>query len=371
MLNRLRQMANEPVSTRWVDSLVGFALVIWTFGQIVFIHSNISLMDAVVDNGIGQFHQAITVGCLVAALACRGINFKPMGMVALFCALFATLTVWRRANDPHLIVTLLLIVAAKDMDIATLARRYVIGAIAGLLVVCLSVSLGFIKFSVFVGARTYDFAYAFRDASMLPCLLFSVLIGLFLGNEDAKMWRFLAAACVAVTLVELLLGVGFLAVLPLALACGLYVCEVRQDVWKRLMGEPVWRWTVALLPLGLFCVSHDWTKFFGLPAAGGALGSAIGTYGYGACACFAVLYVRSVLLMDSSKRSYLMMLCLAFSVVMLLYMRPSLYLEFNCAYLMLVFGMAGSVPLMPGFVRQSAEQTDRRVRGCDDAEARK
>lgn len=364
MFDRIRQLVNEPVSDRWVNPLVGFALFVWTFGQIVFVHSNVSLLPFVVDNGIAQFHQAITVGCLVAALACRGMDFRPMGVVGLFCALFAALTVWRQAHDPHLIVMLLLVIAAKDMDVSVLARRYVYGAFVGLLVVCVCVLCGAVSKNAFVVQDSLVAAYGFRNVMYVPCLLFSLPMGILMGMRDAKLWRYVIAACLAGALVEALLGAVVLAILLLLLAGGAFVRETRPGLWLRAMRGPSWRWLVALLPLALFCLCNDGAKFFGFPAMSGALTGVLGTYGYGACACFAVLYVRSVLLMDSSGRSFTAMTCCVVCAVALLYVKPTINLEFNCVYLVLVYGVSGSSRLMPGLAYDTMGTAQARDRGA-------
>lgn len=347
MFERLREMANEPISNRGVDLLVSCALAIWTFGQIVFVHSTIGTLPFVVSNGIAQFHQALVAGCLVAALASRHLNLKPSGIVALFGGLFATVAVWRKASQPHLIVLLLFAIAAQGMDFRRLVRWYVASALAGILVACGSAVVGLMPTNVLLDATDFEVGYGFATKGVLACLLFSVLVGLALGSRDESAWRRTAIACALYVPVALVvLGSTHVAVLTVAFAACAYAGACRRDVVDLVASRQAWRWAVAVFPLVAFCMTLDAPKYFGFPALKGGYSTLVGTYGYGALLCVGVLYVRAVLLVRRAPWSFLALCaCVLFSLL-LAYNKAGLYLECNCTLLLLAQGTGSSRHLM-------------------------
>ena len=335
--------ANEPVSSRWIDGLVSFALVVWTFGQVVFAYSFVAQIPSVAKLDIAQMHQAITAGCLVASLASRGFDLRPRGMALLFLALFATLTVWRIDGDARPIVILLFAVVTRGMNLSRLARRYVVGLLSGTTVVAVWALLSdTMTFALSSTDGAFVPTFGFIDAGVVAALVFSLPPAIALGSRDARAWIPLSAICVLAAVVEaLVLRAAFLGVLLIgfAVVATLYGTRPRRVVPVIRLA---WvRWGIALLPIVLFCLCNDGTKFFGFPPLQGGYASLTNTYGFGAYGCIALAYVYSVLLCGCTGRDFLALCaCVMFAFGLMTTVLP-LYLEFNCTLLLLSQGLAG------------------------------
>ena len=348
MFERLKEMANEPVSDRWVDALVRCALALWTFGQIVFVHSAMGELPWVVDAGIAQLFQACVGGCLVAALACRGFGFRPASVVIMFCALVVAVSVWRKVGDLHLIVLLLFVLVARGMDLRSLFRCYVYSAIAGMLVVCGSSVLGMAATRVFLHVDGYAVSYGFSSDGAFGSILLSVLVGMVLGSREAPSWHGVVLLSVLSAIVALVvLGSAFVALLAIVFAVCVCVHAHLPDVVHSIAVRPEWHWLVAVAPVVLLCVIADGTKLFKLPATVGAYELGVGLYGYGALVCLLLMYVRSILLLGASGWSFLALCgCVLFSLLLVCEQTP-LFMECNCTLLLLSRGMSSLGRPMP------------------------
>lgn len=324
----------EPVSERWVDTMLCVALALWTFGQICMAHSTIAGLPLVAGAHLDKIHQAIVAGCLVAALACREYEFEPLELVLLGLALFATVSVWRANGDAHLIVLLLFAVTAAGMDPHRLARWYVGGALAGLVMVLVMQSVGASALVATLQWPHYVSAYGFSELYHLPYLLFSVLVGIVLGTEDSGSWFdvavsvvcVLAAAILYVTLhavrvsASLVLFGGFIVLRP-----------YRPRLVHEVMSHKGARWFVVLLPLVLFCLASDGSKFYGLTMFKGGYSRLIKSYGYGSLICMYVLYARGVLRLKATRTDQVLLVACALFALLLTAERLPLYMEFDCA----------------------------------------
>lgn len=336
------------VSELFLDRLVGFALAVWTCGQLVFAHSTVGQSSFIQDNGIAQFHLAIVIGCLITVLSARSLKFTPLGNIALFCGLLATITVWRKTGDTLPIALFLLVLAAKDMDISFLAQYYLVGAFAGLAGVLLCSALGLSQSIATFGEGHQLMHLGFYSTTALWSLMLSMCMALSFTLRDRRHCPIVAALCLAYAIVSLLLTHAFLPSLLMIVVAIYTVVNARMPEFAtHLLADPLCRFAIAVLPLALLYLATDGQRFFGLVQSGDGLASAVQRFGIAVVVCIALLYFRAALLARPTPTVITLLIYSAlFSLCMLTASAP-FYLEFNCSLLVLGQGFRNHARLMP------------------------
>lgn len=343
-LQRLLQRAEEPVPPEWVDRMVCFALMVWTFGEIVFARSLIGDLDVVKASGLGVLHQAMTGGLLVAALACKELKVNRPVLLGLGCALFSAVVLWRSKSNPEPLVLVLMLVVGSDISLRRLARCYAMSALVGMLVAMLFSCLGISGSLDALVGETFVPTFGFKEQGIFGHLVLSVSVGIALGTSDPRLQRALAAVdLVGAAFLFVLVRAKIVALFVAALGVGIFLCgrAVRQE-WFADARRPL-HWAVALAPLALFCISYDAPKFLSLAMLKGSYGSLVGKYGYLALICLYVCYVCGVLRCGRARHDYLTLYaCLLFALLLTRSALP-MQLELNCTLLVLTQALSGPV----------------------------
>ena len=340
---RLRERAEEPMTQRGIEILVGVALAVWVFGQLVFSYSTfaqvyrISLMD------ISKFHQAIAAGCLIAAVASKNIRLRPAEIVAIFVALFATLTVWRRGGDTRPVILLLFLIVSTDLDLSRLARFFVAGAILAFILVLGVAAIGrsATRFAITEGSLTS--AYGFDRPETLAFALLGTLGALPLGWKKQLSWTHFYVLCLVGAVTTLLvLHQLSVTVLMVGLACIVALPALRPTLPEAATQSTLFRWAMALLPVALFFIINDGAKFYNLPFPKGGFTNCVGAYGFLVPALIAGLHVRTLITHDDQHPEWLeMALPIPYMLAFIVSINP-LFLEFNCTLLLLARGVSPS-----------------------------
>lgn len=342
-VKRLLALGEMPIQKQWVDTMLCVALAVWTFGQIVMVGSTIASLPLVVTYHLGAVHQAVVAGCLIAAFACGSYDFSPRELVILAFGLFGSMTAWRKGGDVHVVALLLFAITIGGIDVRRLARWYVASALAGLLVTMVSQGLGISAHVASLQGAKYVSGYGFIEFPSLSYLLFSIVIGIVLvaGELDGMRSAATAVACV-VSAGSLYVALHAVRVAAAFMMLGTFVVlrQLRPQLVRAVISSEVTRWFVALLPLLLFCLAFDGSMFYGLTAFEGGYTGLIWSYGYASLICLYFLYARGVLRLGSTSTDQLLLVaCVAFALL-LMGERLPMYLEFDCALLVLARGLA-------------------------------
>lgn len=333
------------MTQRGIETLVGVALAVWVFGQLVFSYSTFSQLYRISLLDISKFHQAIAAGCLIAAVASKSIRLRPAEIVAIFVALFATLTVWRRGGDARPVILLLFLVVSTDLDISRLARFFVAGALAAFVLVLGMAAIGksATRFAALEGGLTS--AYGFDRPETLSFAHLGVLGALPLGWKKQLSWQHYGVLCLAGALVTLLvLHQPFVAVLMVGLACLVALPALRPEISDAAAQSTIFRWVVALLPVALFFIINDGMKFYNLPFPKGGFVNCVGTYGFLAPALIAGFHARAQIARGDQLPGWIeLTLPIPYLLAFVISMNP-LFLEFNCTLLLLARGISPTTP---------------------------
>lgn len=200
----LRDVLSKPVSSGVLEIITGIALALWVFGQIVFSRSFLAGQEWVVSSHVLSAFDAVAVGCLIAALASSGFDFKPAGVAALFGLLLSVIFVWSRNGDAHLVVLTLFLVATSGMDLRRLIRFGACAVVAGLVVgLCLSLVLlagdsGFTVGDALSGELS--FGHPRVVANLLLCVLLALAVSGARGSLVRKVVIFACVICAVLSL---------------------------------------------------------------------------------------------------------------------------------------------------------------------------
>lgn len=341
-LQSLLKRAEEPVPHEWIDRMVCIALMVWTFGEIVFTHSLVGDLDVVRANGLGVLHQALTGGLLIAALTCKKLDVERPTLVVLGCALFSTVVLWRAKGDAGPLVLVLMLVVGGSVDLRLLARCYALSAVVGMLVAMLCSCLGISgALDALVGA-VFVPTFGFKEQGVFGYLILSTSVGIALGTANARLRLALAAVdIVGAGLLFVFVRAKIVALFVAALSGGIVLCErVPRLRWLNGVHRKLC-WGVALVPLALFCLSNDAPEFLSLSMFQGSYGSLVGMYGYTVLLCLYLCYVCGVLRCSCAHYDYLMLYaCLLFAFLLTRGTLP-MELEFNCTLLVLTRALSG------------------------------
>ena len=332
---------SKPISSHALEIFVGIVLALWVFGTIAFKQSVISSTDWAAAIKPYSFLLALTAGCLVASLACKGIDFELAGAVGLCCMLFAVLIYWRLANNAQPLVLALFLLAVKDMDLKRLLRFYAGGAIAGLVGSAVLVAVFSTSGIADCATSPLPILGAFNEPSIIACILFSVLCALTIGSGDNPRIRIaLVAACLLCAAAAFtFLHAKRCAFLIITLGVYHLANWKFADSLNSVFSRKSARWFLAALPIALFCLSNDAARFLGIGAQTGAYSVAIPTYGYAIVVCFAVLYVRAILIGGNhGMRPAVAVVAILYALFFLFEAFP-MHLELNGALLMLSVGL--------------------------------
>ena len=339
-LRALRERADRPMDDHALETLVGVAVAIWTFGQLVFVHGTVGQLPFAREFSLGVCCQSVALGCLIAAIASRRFEFEPAGLAGLGVLLFVTITVWSKLKEPRLLVLALLIIAARQMDLRRLMRFYLGGAVAALLVVTALAAFG-------IATITYDSqpGYGFGNAKVVGCLLMGIVVAACIieGRRDMRIpCLALCLVCAGVALLVLRLK-SYAVIMALIAACVLF-----QDSLTRFASGIIARrefsWFMAALPIVLFCLCQDTAKFYPFASfIGGGYKSFLGQYGFAALCCFAIVSVRATLLANRGEGTVLTWTLLLICIFVLTFDENAMYLEFNGMLLFLALGAGRGV----------------------------
>lgn len=336
-------LGEAPVLEHWVDTLLCVALALWAFGQVVMVNSTLASLPLVASHHLGAVHQAIVAGCLVAAFVCREYDFAPWELVVLALGLFGAMTAWRKGADVHVVVLLFFTIAIGHIDFRRLVRWYVVGALAGLLVTMACQGLGISAHVATLQGAKYVSGYGFIAFPSLSYLLFSIVVGIVLSAEelDGLLSVTVAAVCV-VSAGALYVALHAIRVAAAFMLLGVFVVLqwLRPHLTHVAASSEVVRWSVALLPLLLFCLAFDGSMFYGLTAFEGGYSGLIWSYGYASLICLYLLYARGVLRLGAAPCDQLLLVACVASALLLMGERMPFYLEFDCALLVLARGLA-------------------------------
>ena len=335
-LHALRKRFDRPVGDYGHETLVGVAVAIWTFGQLVFTHATVGQLPFAREFSLGVCCASVALGCLVAAIASRQFEFEPAGLAGLGIFLFVAITVWNKLRSPRLLVLLLLIVAARQMNVRRLLRFYVGGAVAALFVVAVLAVLGVTTINL-----NPSIGFGFANAKTVACLLMGIVAAICI-SEDRRGMRVpcavLCLLCVVVTM--FVLRVRSYAVFMALMG----VCVLGRDVLARfaagLMVHREFSSFVAALPIVLFCLSQDATKFYPFASfVNGGYKSILSQYGFATLCCMAMVYVRAVLLASREQHTVLAWALLCIYLLVCVREANVTLLEFNGMLLFFALGM--------------------------------
>lgn len=334
-----------PVSPRALETFVGIVLAVWVIGRVVLVHSVIADTNWAIWNEPYPLLLAVVVGCLVAALACKGLDLELPGIVGLCCLLFAVLAVWSKTGDARPIVLTLFLVAAKGMNLARLLRFFGISALAAIATAALAVAVFSALGKIDDLGGQLPVVRAFSEPSMIACLLFGALCAGFINLKDDMRLR------VALFVACLLCAVAAFTLLH-ARRCGLLmavltVCILAESRFRDSLGaffaKRSTSWLIAALPVALLCLTNDAFSFYAIGDQMSGFALAVPNFGYAAVACFATLYVRAVLLGVGGNRRFAVSVVFMLYALYLLFEPFPLNLEFDCALLLLCAGLGRGV----------------------------
>lgn len=332
---RLKRSAAKPVSLRGIETLVGFSLVVWLFGQSVFTYSTIAQVPSVSLLDISKFHAAIAAGCLVAAIASSSYTFRASVLAGVFVALFATLTIWRIGGDARPIILVLFLIASTGLDTPRLARFYVLGASLGMCLVLVVAAMGISETRFVMVEKVLTSAYGYYRPEALGFTVFGILGALLLGwGKSLPSIPYVVSCLVGAGICLTALHMGFLALLFLALGGYAVAEQLRPCVVSSVLNTKYARWVVASLPLVLFLMVNDGAKFFKFPFPREGYASVVTTFGYLAPVTLCVAHARYVLLGYASDRGRFHLVLVGLGVLALTCSAYPLFLEFNCALLL-------------------------------------
>lgn len=348
-----KRRSERPVDDHALETLVGVAIAVWTFGQLVFTHATVGQLALVRDFSLGTCCQAIALGCLVAAIASRRFDFKPVGLVGLGVLLFSSISIWSKSQDLRLLVLALLIVAARNMDMRCLLRFFVGGAVSALLCVTVLAVLGVSAIRV-----NPEFSFGFASAKTVACLLFAIVSALSLLAEDRRTRIVCAVVCVVCAVVAMfVLRVNSYAIFMVLVGEFVVFQDVLGCRLARIMAHREFGWFMAAVPIVLFCLCQDSDKYFTFASfLGGGYKALLTQYGTASLCCFAVVYVRAALLADRGERTTLAWLLLCVYFVACVFDANTVYLEFNGLLLFLTLGTDRGVISVPAPAVMQSEQ---------------
>lgn len=343
--NRKVRALFTPVSAQALEAFVEIVLAFWVIGRVAFVHSAIAGTNWAAWHEPYSFVLAITIGCLIAALACKGLDLELPGIVGLCCLLFAALALWCKNGDAQPLVLALFIVAAKGMNPTRLLRFFGISVFASIVIAALAVAV----FSALGKIDGMDgrppVVNAFDEPSMIACLLFGALCAAFINLKDSSHLH------VALVIACLLCAAAAFTFLH-AKRCGLLIVALAacvladgrfRDTLYKLFSKRSTSWLVAALPIALLCLANDALSFYAIGERAGGFAIAIPSFGYAVVVCFATLYVRTALLGIGEGRRFAVAIVFTLYALYLLFEPLPLNLEFNCALLLLSAGLGRGV----------------------------
>jgi len=336
---------SRPVSAQMLEAFIGAALVFWLVARVVLVHSLISDSNWAVYNQPYSFAVAVVAGCLLAALAYKGLDFELPGIVGVFCLLFGTLAFWSATGDSRPIVLVLFLVAARDMDLVRLLRFFGIGTLVAIVAAAIAVAIFAALGKLDAPDDQILLIGAFKEPSMLACLLFGALCCVFINARgNSRICVALVIACLFCSVAAfVLLHAKRCGLLMIVLAACVFVDNRFHDSLNAAFAKRSTNWLIAALPIALFCLSNDIFKLYAIGEQTSGFAVAVPSFGYAITACFIVLYIRAILLGSVSDQRF------AFSIVFILYAfyllleQYPLNLEFNCSLLLLSLGFRRGV----------------------------
>lgn len=186
---------------RWYTYMVGAALALWTACQFLFVHSALlpTAVPALVE--APRYCHPFVLGFLIVPIIFRR---SPMGWVSRVLygvGIFVALMYRFRAGDNRLIVLMLFLMAARNMDFRVLIVFF--GA-----AVCLSFGLNFVAAQMVdpSGIESYGpFAHFFlgslKHSSFISCLLYGLVAGFACWLERESRGRIILCVVGAVAVV--------------------------------------------------------------------------------------------------------------------------------------------------------------------------
>ncbi len=341
MTQTVRERLSAPVSERALETILGVALALWTFGEILFEHSTFAQTFWCVANRPVQYVQALVVGCLVAILAAKRFRLGVREVALMFPLLFFALLVWGKSRDPHTLVLALFAVCAQGMDLRRLARVYAAGAVVTLVAALALTGWVYTRDPAFSLRNVVFGRYVFGYFGALSCLLFSIVSAACLFVRGRKARVGLAVLCVAF---------AALSAVPLhSKRCAVFLlllaALIAADVWRgealaRVARRDVTLWAVAVLPAVLFCLVGDMRTLYGAGFGLGAYANMTKVWGLGFSAAAALVFARAVLSWRGRDVDPVMVGIVCLFSLLLVFEQMPMNLEFNVTLLLLAQGLA-------------------------------
>ena len=333
---KLKERLSGPISSAALELFVGLTLAFWTFFRVLLVHSSLASSYWVGTNKPMQYVQAIVLGLLIAAVACKELDLKPVGMALLFCLLFSSVSLWRMEGNLNLLVLALFLVASRGMSLRRLARYYIAAVIAAIAAAVLLVCAMKVRHGEFVLKDALLLRYGFENQYVMAVAIFSALAAaaMIVRKQRLKHMLMVASAlCAVVAFVPL--HAKRMAIFMIALGACVYLTEIKRDDLLRLLSRREVRVALAALPIALFCVSNDLAEFYSVDLGRSGYARLVPTFGYLFTVCLGVMYARATLARPCLKGNLIVFLVVILYVLLLIIETQPIYLEFNFSLLLL------------------------------------
>ncbi len=333
------------MAPRSIETLVAVSLVIWTLSSIIFSHATISLTPFITRRDPALICRSISIGCLIAVVACRSFKLAPAGVLWLFALLFTTITAWNTTKDLRILYFVLLLVSSYGMDTRRLLRFFVVAATAGFVLVMLMTVTGMEANKLVTTPDATVWTFGFGTSQTFGSLLFGLLmVCVLLFAQDRLRVPTMALCIVAAVVFALSTHSVLLVILSLAMAACVALDLRDESFWDNVSRRQVVRWVLAALPVVLLLLRLDSKKFYPFASQiAGAYTAFSSWFGFGVIVCLAVLYVRAILVGNFVGENRLMLPLFAIGALFLLYDGSTSYVECNGMLVMLSLGLGGMV----------------------------
>lgn len=336
---KLKEKMSGPISPAALELIVGFTLALWTFCRILFVHSSLASSYWVGTNKPMQYVQAIVLGFLIAAIACKGIDLKPVSIALLFCLFLSSVTLWKMKNNLNPLVLALFLVVSRGMSLRRLARYYIGATIAALAAAMLLTCVMMVRHGEFSLKDALLLRYGFEEQYVMAMAIFSALAAAAVIVRKKRSRNALMVACVLCAAVAFVpLHAKRMAIFMLALAACVFFGEAKRDDLLRLLSRREVRMALAVLPIVLLCVSNDLAKFYSIDVGRSGYAKLVPTFGYLFTVCLGAMHARAALARPCARGNLIVFLVAALYALLLMFETQPIYLEFN--FSLLLFGLA-------------------------------
>lgn len=354
MTQTVRERLSAPVSERALETILGVALALWTFGEILFEHSTFAQTFWCVANRPVQYVQALVVGCLVAALASKRFRLGARDVALMFPLLFFALLVWGKSRDPHTLVLALFVVCVQGMDLRRLARMYAAGVVCALVITLAVTGWVYTKDPAFSLKNLVFGRYMFGYFGALSCLVLGLASALSVVVRGRRARVALALACVAFAAVSAVPLHSKRCALFLLLLSAIIAIELRWPERLEAALSNRWaRWGVALLPAALFCLVSDMRMLYGAGFGMGAYANMPKAWGLGFSLSAAVLFAFAIVGKPGRKVQPIVLAVAVLYALLFVFEQLPMNLEFNFGLMVLALGLYQGEPANESAVDES------------------